>query len=68
MTDMHFIPSEQVLKEVRAKLVLQGKSLSLFCREHRLVRQNVTAALTGQWVGPKASDLAVKVLALVEKV
>lgn len=59
-----FIPSEQLLKEVRAALMLKGSSLSAVCKAHGLVRQNVSAALTGQWKGPKATALATSVFSL----
>lgn len=55
-------PSPELLKEVRAHLVLKESSLNAFCREHGLTRQNVTSALRGDWRGPKATLLVDKVL------
>tara|TARA_R110002124_G_scaffold283200_1_gene458862 strand:+ start:1304 stop:1510 length:207 start_codon:yes stop_codon:yes gene_type:complete len=50
-------PSEDLLKEVRAHLVMRGTSLSAFCKEHGFVRQAVTMALSGSRSGPKSIAL-----------
>lgn len=50
------IPSEQLLKVVRANLVLRGLSFSGYCREVGLTRQNARSALLGNWTGPKAKQ------------
>lgn len=59
-------PNPELLKRVRAALVLKGTSLNAFCRKNRLTRQNVSAALAGDWRGPKASALVQLVLAKIE--
>ena len=60
-------PSDQLLKEVRAALILKGFTLSSFCREHNLTRQNLSAALSGQWTGKKAGALVKHVVAIIYK-
>jgi len=65
MSNMH-TPNPELLKRVRAALVLKGSSLNAFCRESGLTRQNVSAALAGNWRGPKASALVQLILAKVE--
>lgn len=57
MPDVNPTPSPQLLKEIRAGFVLQGRSFTGFCREHGLTRQNVAKALTGEWKGAKASRI-----------
>lgn len=55
-------PSDHLLKQVRAALVLQGLSFSEYCRRNDVVRQNVAAAISGRWTGPKAEEVVEKVL------
>lgn len=55
-------PSEHLLNLVKATLVLKGLSLSAYCRDRDMVRQNVSAALTGKWRGPKAQKTIYSVL------
>jgi lambda repressor-like predicted transcriptional regulator len=52
-----------LIQEVRAGFVLQGTSLTEFCREQGLDRRHVHSALSGRWKGPKANALAQKVFA-----
>lgn len=47
-------PSERLLKEVRAELVLRDSSLSQLALAVGVKRQNLTKALVGDWQGPKA--------------
>ncbi|TYB81473.1 hypothetical protein [Maritimibacter fusiformis] len=54
-------PSPELLKAVRAGLVLQGTSLSRWAEAHGVKRQNLTKALLGEWRGPKAQTLLEKV-------
>lgn len=60
-------PSDQLLKEVRAALILKGFTLSSFCQAHKLTRQNVSAALSGKWRGPKAEYLVKRVVTAVHE-
>lgn len=60
-------PSDQLLKEVRAALILKGLTLSSYCQKHNLTRQNVSAALSGKWKGPKADYLVHRVVAAVQE-
>lgn len=50
-------PSPELLKEVRAELVMRGTSLNAFCTEHGFVRQAVSVALSGQRNGRRAAAL-----------
>lgn len=58
-------PSEQLLKEIRAALVLKGTSLSAFCKVQGFHRQAVSMALSGERSGPKSKQLAVDFLIAV---
>lgn len=49
-------PPEQLLKVVRANLVLRGLSFAAYCRQAGLTRQNARSALLGNWTGPKAQQ------------
>jgi hypothetical protein len=60
-------PSPDLLKEVRAKLVLRGTSFSAFCKAHGFVRQAVTVALSGERSGLRARALAERFLAKVRE-
>ncbi len=54
----HFdTPSDALLKEVRAVLVMRGTSLNAFCQANGFVRQAVTFALSGARSGPRAQKL-----------
>lgn len=50
-------PSGELLKIVRAALVMRGLSFSRYCVARGLVRQNAAAAISGRWTGPKATQL-----------
>ena len=50
-------PSTAFIKEVRARLILRGSSLSDWSRKNGVQRQNLTKALSGDWKGPKAEAL-----------
>ena len=55
-------PSEELLKAVRAALLLKGLSFSAYCARRDLIRQNVAAALAGHWTGPKATRVVQEIL------
>lgn len=55
-------PSADLLQAVRAALVLRGSSLSAYAREIGVKRQNLRAALVGEWTGPKARALVRRVM------
>ncbi len=48
--------------EVRAAMVAQGTSLTRWCKEHGIHRQNAAAALRGKWRGPKAREMRLLLL------
>ena len=50
-------------RRVRAGFLLQGTSLNSWCKEAGIARQNADQVLLGQWKGPKASALMVRILA-----
>ena len=62
MTTASNTPSKELLKVVRAALILRGLSLSKWAELKGVKRQNLTKALDGTWTGPKASDLINEVL------
>ena len=47
---------------VRAGLIVQGTTLTHWCRENGTCIQNVRDAFFGRWQGPKATDLTRRVL------
>ena len=59
-------PSPELLKEVRAHLILRGTSLNAVSIAHGLHRQAVTAALSGKRPGPKSRALAKRFLRIAE--
>ena len=59
-------PSEDLLKAVRAQLVLRGLSFAAYCREREITRQNAAAALVGKWNGRKAGELVELILSDLE--
>lgn len=64
MTDhANYRPSEQLLKVVRANLVLRGLSFAAYCRQSGLTRQNARSALLGNWTGPKAQETVRQIVA-----
>ena len=60
-------PSEALLKEVRAELVMRGTSLNAFCVKHGFVRQAVNFALTGARTGARARKLKAAFLTTVRE-
>ncbi|MDC5755208.1 hypothetical protein OPW41_08815 [Vibrio europaeus] len=55
-------PSRELYQMIMAAFVMQGSSLSSWCKENNVARSNVVAALTGSWNGPKAKILRAKVI------
>ena len=47
---------------VRAAFVAQGTSFQAWCQMNGLQPQNVQKAMTGQWVGKRASEIVTLVL------
>jgi lambda repressor-like predicted transcriptional regulator len=60
----HDIPSIELHRAVRAALVAKGQSLSEWCRDNGVQRQNAAAALTGRWTGPTAKALVERLAAV----
>lgn len=56
----HGGPEERYLK-IRAAFVARGTSLNAWCSANGHHLPNVRAAIFGEWVGPKASELIAKV-------
>lgn len=56
-------PSVQTMKAVRVRLMEHDRSFSAYCRERGYTRQNLAAALSGRWTGPRANALVEAVLA-----
>lgn len=54
-------PSPQLLARARAGFILAGESLSQWSTREGLQRQNVAAALSGRWKGPKADHVRCRV-------
>jgi gp16 family phage-associated protein len=50
-------PSPELLKAVRAELILKGTSLKAFCEANGFVRQHVGQVISGKRTGPKATEL-----------
>lgn len=61
MFTSHTIPSPELLKAVRAGLIIKGSSLSAWAMKNGVKRQNLTKALLGEWKGKKAAELINKV-------
>lgn len=57
MASANHKPSPELLKAVRAGLILKDSSLSKWSQENGHKRQNVTKAVTSDWQGPKAGAL-----------
>ena len=51
------VPSRDLFLKTRAGFVAQGTTLSRWCRENGVRRQNAQQALIGSWDGPKARVL-----------
>ena len=60
-------PSSNLLKDVRAHLIIRGTSLAAFCKKYGFTRQAVTLALSGKRSGPKSRHLAAQFLAKVRE-
>ena len=67
MLDQAIMPrdylEEDRLRRIKAGFILRGTTLSAWCRENGVHHQNAHKALSGQWVGPKASMLVERLLA-----
>jgi hypothetical protein len=50
-------PSQALYTKVRAAFVGRETTLSAWCRENNVKRQNARQALVGAWNGPKAVAL-----------
>jgi len=57
MVDLSHDPSPELMRAVRAVLVLRGQSLGSWARANGVQRQNLCKAILGEWDGPKARDL-----------
>lgn len=57
-------PSLELFRQVRASLVLQGKTFRALAESHGMSMQNARKALTGEWRGPKAADTVAKLARL----
>jgi len=55
-------PGEHLLAAVRAGFVQQGTSLSAWCEQNGVARQNVRTALLGGWNGPRAQELRTQIV------
>ena len=65
MSHVNDIPSDHLLKAFRARLILDGLSISEWSRQDGFKRQNVTKAITGTWQGPNARDMVKLVISVV---
>lgn len=54
--------TEERQRRVRAGFVVQGTSLTAWCRARGVKHQNARKALAGEWKGPKASALIREIL------
>jgi hypothetical protein len=54
--------NKQLYANVKAAFVAKHSSLHKWSLEHGICRQNVRAALLGEWTGPKATELLTKIL------
>lgn len=51
------------LARVRAGFALQGKTLTSWCRENGVTRQNARLAIIGAWDGPKSRAMRGRIFA-----
>lgn len=65
-TQLQQEPGRELLSRVRAGLVRRGTSLSAWCREHGVHRQNARDCLIGKWNGPNAIRLRDRLVAAVQ--
>ena len=61
MSFVNTTPGRELLKAVRASLVLKDQSISSWAKKNNVARQNLTKALLGEWSGPKATALVDKI-------
>ena len=61
----HLTLGPQLVKALRARLVLEGSSLEKWAGENSVKRQNLCKALEGEWKGPKAQQLVQKAIAFI---
>lgn len=54
-------PGHELLREVRAGFVRQGKTLTAWCNEHGISVSNARQAVIGSWNGPKARSLRARI-------
>lgn len=57
MPEVNITPSVELLKALRARLILDDLSLTKWSEAHGIKRQNLRKALVGQWDGPKARNI-----------
>ena len=57
----HPTPSPELLKEVMGLLVMRGETLSSWARMNGIAKQNARKALIGEWTGPKAAELVMRI-------
>jgi hypothetical protein len=55
-------PGEKLLLQVRTDFILQGTTLTAWCRSHRIHTSNARQALLGSWNGAKGKALREKLL------
>ena len=48
-------------RRIRAGFAIQGTSLNTWCKARGVKHQNARKALSGDWVGPKASALVTEI-------
>lgn len=54
--------AKQLLVRIRASFVLQGTTLTAWCKDNKVHPQAVRQALYGAWAGPKATALVKRVI------
>lgn len=54
-------PGPDLNREIKAGFILQGTSLSAYCKKHGLRLTNVRDAILGSWDGPKGRALRAQV-------
>lgn len=61
MTATAPIPGQQLLRDIRAGFVRQGKTFSAWCSEQGINVANARQAVIGSWNGPKARRLRARI-------
>ena len=51
---MNNAPNKELVKEIRAALLLRDSSLTVWAEQHGIKCQNLTKTLSGLWTGPTA--------------